>query len=144
MSWRRSTANCFKISLYSGSNTIMKPAFFSPFEFLYVSIIPAEGCFWSTTVSNVQAIALRYSQYGDRLILYFTELMSPCSPEGIHGSDGDFSLVLTCSHSRSSSRPWLYPQAASGFSKVQSPVTKGRNIYGYAIFPLTRRNEYIN
>lgn len=58
-------------------------------------------------------------------------------PEGIHGSDEGFSLVLACSQSRSSSLPWLYPHAASGFSKLQSPATKGRNSYCFTAFPLT-------
>ena len=86
------------------------------------------------------------SLYGDGFII--PPLRKPVSlslPEGIHGSDEGFSLVLACSQSRSSSLPWLYPHAASGFSKLQSPATKGRNLYSYTVFfPLTCcSNEWI-
>lgn len=88
-------------------------------------------------VSNVKTIAAMYSLYGDRIIISpLHELVSPSLPEGSHGSDEGFSLVLVCSQSRSSSLPWLYPHAASGFSKLQSPVTKGRNLYGYTVFSI--------
>ncbi len=90
------------------------------------------------TVSNVHSIAVMCSLHGDGFII--SPLHEPVSlslPEGIHGSDEGFSLVLACSQSRSSSLPWLYPHAASGFSKLQSPVTEGRNLCGYTVFPLT-------
>lgn len=88
---------------------------------------------------------MMYSRYGDGFIISpLHEAVSLSLPEGIHGSDEGFSLVLACSQSRSSSLPWLYPHAASGFSKLQSPVTKGRNLYGYTVFPLTCcSNEWI-
>lgn len=96
-------------------------------------------------LSNAQSIAMMYSRYGDGFIISpLHEAVSLSLPEGIHGSDEGFSLVLACSQSRSSSLPWLYPHAASGFSKLQSPVTKGRNLYGYTVFPLTCcSNEWI-
>lgn len=58
------------------------------------------------------------------------------SPGGTHGSSEGFSLVSICSQSRSSSRPWVYPQDEKGFSKSQSPATKEQTFILSALFPL--------